>query len=605
VSWLKNERARIGGRVAATPATVRRVVPYIAAQRRHGLLLLAVVVAQSIAGLVPILVVRDFTAASSRSSIHFGHLAVLLSAALGAMLAVGLLNVGRRYLGARIAQAVVTRVRQEVFEHLLGQTVAFHIRTRAGELTSRLFNDIGAIDFLLSDTLATLAESVVTAVAAFVIMLVFDWELTVAALLVLPATAIAFRFASRTMFWARDAVQRQLAELAALAQEHLGLSAILLIRSFGREPLVRERFSAQNQLLREKEMRLAVTSSWLTFASSTLIALGPTLLVLVGAYQLSEHQVSLATLLAFGTLIVGRFGPAMHGMTTGAGAVVGSTALWTRLFEVLDAEPEIRSEPGARRLEHCRGVVAFDHVTYTYPGQSRPAVADVSFTAEPGQLVALVGPSGAGKTTITSLLARFVDPHAGSVRIDGHDLRDLTLPSLSDAIGSVFQDNFLFHATVGENLRVGNPSATEEMLERVVRQAFLDELIAELPEGFETLVGERGHRLSGGEKQRFAIARVMLKDPPILILDEATSHLDTASERMIQTALNTLFRERTSLVVAHRLSTILAADLIIVVEKGRIVERGTHAELLDRGGLYADLYELQFGGGGAQGRLAV
>jgi ATP-binding cassette subfamily B protein len=269
-------------------------------------------------------------------------------------------------------------------------------------------------------------------------------------------------------------------------------------------------------------------------------------------------------------------------------------ALFRRLFQVIDNPPEIQDATGAAELGTVHGAVRFERVTFAYHGSDRPALHEVSFEVEPGQLVALVGPSGAGKTTITSLVPRFYDPQQGAVMIDGHDVRDVTLESLGENLGLVSQDTFLFHASIRENLLYACPDASEQQLAAAMRDAHLDEFVRSLPNGYDTLVGERGHRLSGGEKQRVAIARVILKDPRILILDEATSHLDTLSEQLIQAALQGLFKHRTSLVIAHRLSTVLAADQILVLDQGRIVERGSHRELVDQGGLYAALYERQF-----------
>jgi ATP-binding cassette subfamily B protein len=274
--------------------------------------------------------------------------------------------------------------------------------------------------------------------------------------------------------------------------------------------------------------------------------------------------------------------------------VVGSLALFQRLFEYLDLPLEVEDRPGAASLASARGAVAFEHVNFTYGASVEPALRDVSFEIAPGQLAALVGPSGAGKTTVTSLLPRFYDPQEGTVRIDGHDIRDLTLESLGRQMGMVFQDTYLFHSSVRDNLLYARPEASEAEMVAAARAAHADEFIQSLPEGYDTIVGERGHRLSGGEKQRVAIARVILKDPRILILDEATSNLDSESEYLIQAALKPLFRGRTSIVIAHRLSTILAADVILVFDRGRLVERGSHFQLLQQGGLYARLYERQF-----------
>jgi ATP-binding cassette subfamily B protein len=286
-------------------------------------------------------------------------------------------------------------------------------------------------------------------------------------------------------------------------------------------------------------------------------------------------------------------GNAVQGLATAGATALGSLAIWRRIFETLDTNPSIVERPGAHPLVDPRGAIRLEGVTFSYQGQERPAVRDVDLTVEPGQLVALVGPSGAGKSTLSALVARLLDPDEGRVLLDGHDVRDLTVQSVSDAIGIVFQDTFLFHTSLEENLRYGRPDASEADLGDAIRNAHLTEVVATLPEGLATTVGERGHRLSGGEKQRVALARTMLKDPKILILDEATSHLDSASEAAVQEGLERLLPGRTSLVIAHRLSTVQRADLVLVLDKGRVVERGTHAELLALDGLYAQMHGLQ------------
>jgi ATP-binding cassette, subfamily B, bacterial len=296
----------------------------------------------------------------------------------------------------------------------------------------------------------------------------------------------------------------------------------------------------------------------------------------------------------FATVLTARFGMAAGSLGEAHVNLVGSLALFRRIFAVLDHPSDVADRAGARELASAQGAIELERVTFAYPGQARPALIDFGARIEPGQLVALVGPSGAGKTTLTTLIPRFYDPQAGRVRLDGHDVRDLTLESLRRHIGIVFQDTFLFHSSIRENLLYARPDASEEQMIGAARAAHMHEFITDLPDGYDTIVGERGHRLSGGEKQRVAIARVILKDPRILILDEATSNLDSVSEQLIQAALVPLFVGRSSVVIAHRLSTILAADLILVLDRGRLVDQGAHAELLERGGLYATLYERQF-----------
>jgi len=321
---------------------------------------------------------------------------------------------------------------------------------------------------------------------------------------------------------------------------------------------------------------------------------GPAVLWLFGGYLVVTGQESLGTVVTFATVLLGRLYGPVGSLANLQVNVVGSLALFQRIFEYMDLPVVIDQKAEAVHLDQARGQVEFDQVTFRYGSSDRPALTDVSFKIEPGQLAALVGPTGAGKTTVTNLLPRFYDPQLGSVRLDGFDVRDLTLESLGRQVGMVFQDTFLFHASIRENLLYARPDATEAEMIAAAKAAYIHDFIESLPDGYDTVVGERGHRLSGGEKQRVAIARVILKDPRVLILDEATSNLDSESEHLIQVALRPLFRGRTSLVIAHRLSTILAADVILVMDHGEVVEQGRHADLLEQGGLYARLYQRQF-----------
>jgi ATP-binding cassette subfamily B protein len=434
-------------------------------------------------------------------------------------------------------------------------------------------------------------------VSTIVFMALLSWKLTIVAVAVIPLFALPTRRVGAATFRARKETQAQLSKVTAFMQETLGISGMLLVKAFGKERSELSRFHALTEDLRRLEIRQTMVGRWFFMTMRLLGSGGPAVIFLFGGWLVIHHQASIGTVITFGTLLLGRlYGP----ISTFAGLhvnVVGSLALFQRIFEYIDLPFEIADKPDAKPLGEVRGRVTFDDVTFSYKTGARPALDHVSFDIEPGRLVALVGPSGAGKTTVTSMVPRFYDPQEGAVRIDGHDLRDVTLESLTSQIGVVFQDTFLFHASVRENLLYARPDATEEEMVAAARSANIHDFIASLPEGYETIVGERGHRLSGGEKQRMAIARVILRNPRILILDEATSNLDSESEHLIQAALRPLMRGRTSIVIAHRLSTILAADVILVMDQGRVVEQGEHFELLQRGGLYSRLYERQFAHG--------
>jgi len=447
---------------------------------------------------------------------------------------------------------------------------------------------------VIAETVLGLARAAIVALTTLILMVTFDWRLTLVALLLIPLMSLPVRRAGRATYRARTRTQQKLAELTAYLQEVLGISGILLVKAFVKQRAERSRHQALNAEVRRLEIQTAMVARWFRMVIDVMQAAAPALLILAGGYLVVHHDTSVGTVFVFATVLTSRLGQSLNQLANTHVNVLGSMALFRRLFQVIDNPPEIEDAPDAKPLSGVRGAISMEQVTFTYPGTRTPALNDVSLQIDPGQLVALVGPSGAGKTTLTALVPRFYDPQRGVVRIDGHDAREATLASLGENIGIVFQDTFLFHASIRENLLYARPDASEAELVAAARDAHLHEFIGSLPDGYDTLVGERGHRLSGGEKQRLAIARVILKNPRILILDEATAHLDTLSEQLIQAALAELFKHRTSLVIAHRLSTVLAADLILVLDHGAIIERGTHRELLERDGLYATLYRRQF-----------
>jgi ATP-binding cassette subfamily B protein len=426
------------------------------------------------------------------------------------------------------------------------------------------------------------------------LMIYLNWRLTLIGLILGPAVALCLRLSGNAIYRARRRVQVQFSELTAYLHETLGISGIQLIKSFARERQERARFDGLNRTLRDLEVAAGMSTQKFAVAMRLLQMAAPATLLLAGGYLVVHHQLTLGALLAF-SMVAFSFGAAVQATAGGLLTVIGSLALWQRVFDVLDHEPELRESPRAHTLRAVRGAICLESVSYAYPGQGRPALRDVSVDIRPGELAALVGPSGAGKTTLSHLVPRFFDPQAGRVMIDGHDVRELTFESLGAAVGLVLQDTYLVHASLRENLSYGRLGADDASLLEAASLANLTDVIAGLPEGLDTIVGERGHRFSGGEKQRVAIARAILKDPPVLILDEATSHLDSVSEQLVQAALGRLLGGRTSLVIAHRLSTILAADQIIVLDQGEVVQRGTHRELVGDVGLYRRLYETQFG----------
>jgi ATP-binding cassette subfamily B protein len=578
---------------------LKRVFGYFVPYWKHALVVLACIGAGAACGLVPALVTKALIDQALKPGGSFALVGVLVSAAVVAVVLSGLVGVLQAFFSTLISQGIMFDLRNQLFERLLKQSVSFFTRSRTGDVMSRISNDVSGIQNVVSDTVFSLVQSLVIAVSTLAVMAALDWRLTLVALAILPAAVLPTRRVGQATYLARQRTQAKLADMTAYMQEVLGISGMLLVKAFVKERAERARFRTLSQELRRLEIRQAMIGRWFFMILRVLGdtgpgAAGPAVLWLFGGYLVLTGSLSLGTLVVFATVLLGRLYPQIAQMATLQVNVVGSLALFERLFDYLDMPEEIVEKSGARVLGNAAGAVAFENVTFAYTTRGRPALDGVSFDIEPGQLAALVGPTGAGKTTVTYLLPRFYDPQAGSIRVDGQDIRDVTLESLGRQIGMVFQDTFLFHTSIRENLLYARPESTDEELFRAARAANVHEFIQSLPDGYDTVVGERGHRLSGGEKKRIAIARVILKDPRILILDEATSNLDSESEHLIQAALKPLFAGRTSVVIAHRLSTILAADQILVLDRGRLVERGSHYELLESGGLYASLYHRQF-----------
>jgi len=574
---------------------IRRVFAYFLPYWDSALAVLACIGAAAGLGLVPAIVTRtliDYLSSGRHG--QFSLVLVLILALVVASLAGGLIGVVQSYFSNRISQSIMFDLRNQLFTRILTQSVAFFTRTRTGDVMSRLSNDVNGVQSVISDTIFSLVSNVVVLGSTIVLMVSYDWRLTIAALLVIPAFVLPTQRVGRTTFDARKQTQGKLSELTGYMQEVLGISGILLVKAFVTQVREAARFRRLNAELRDLNIRQAMIGRWFFMLMGVLGTAGPAILWLYGGYLVLQRQATVGIVVTFATVLLSRLYGPVGSLANLQVNVIGSLALFQRLFEYLDLPIEVQDRAGAATMETAQGAVAFEHVTFTYASAVEPALRDVSFAVEPGRLVALVGPSGAGKTTVTSLLPRFYDPQQGIIRLDGHDIRDLTLASLGRQIGLVFQDTYLFHSSVRDNLMYARPDATEAEMMAAARAAHAHDFVQALPEGYDTIVGERGHRLSGGEKQRIAIARVILKDPRILILDEATSNLDSESEYLIQAALKPLFRGRTSIVIAHRLSTILAADVILVFDQGRLVEEGSHYQLLQQGGLYARLYERQF-----------
>ncbi len=528
------------------------------------------------------------------------RLAVLVAVMIVIYLGSQLLGVWQTWLTANVGNSVMGALRVRLFTHLQAMELSFFTRTKTGVIQSRLQNDVGGVASVLTNTISSLLGNAVTVIAALVAMLLLSWQLAIVAIILMPVLVFAQRRVGQVRARIASKTQESLSDMTAITQETLSVSGILLSKSFTRQQTEIRRYADENANQVQLQVSQQMSGQWFFAMVSIFLSSIPAIVYLVAGLLMDSGttDITAGTIVAF-TTVQSRLLFPLLGLMRVALDLQTSSALFARIFQYLDLRPAIRDAPNAEPVPtqgDAVGRVAFDGVTFAYPDagpDSRPTLDDVSFTIEPGQFAAFVGPSGAGKTTVSYLIPRFYEASAGQVLFSGVDVRDLEQQSLVSQIGIVSQETYLFHATIAENLRYAKPEATDAELEAAARSASIHDTIASFPAGYDTLVGERGYRLSGGEKQRIAIARVLLKDPEVLILDEATSALDAISERVVQAALDTAARGRTTIAIAHRLSTIVSADVIFVVDAGRIVESGTHTELLAAGGVYARLYSEQ------------
>jgi len=593
-------------------AVVRRVWAFARPYRRLLAAYLATIVLSSLVGVLPPLVFRRLI---DRAIPHhdLGSVNRLALVALGLAVANAALSLVTRLWQTRIGEGLIFDLRTALFDHVQHMPVAFFTRTQTGALISRMNNDVIGAQQALGGTLGGVVSNVMDLAFTLAAMIVLDWRLTLLALVVLPAFLVPAKWVGRrAQRITRESFGLDAAMNATMA-ERFNVSGALLVKLFGHPDTEAAEFSAKAARVRDIGVKSAMYTRTFMVALGLVGAVGTALVYWLGARLVVEGSFELGTLVALALYVTKIYSP-LTALTNARVDLMTAVVSFERVFEVLDAPRAIDDAPGAYDLVEPAGRIELDHVWFRYPAVSTVSLPsleadatsplsdqpsgwileDVSLAVEPGRMVALVGPSGAGKTTLSHLVPRLYDVTSGEVRVDGHDVRHLTLTTLADAIGMVTQDAHLFHDSVAANLRYARPAATDAELVEACRGARIHDVIAAMPDGYDTLVGERGYRLSGGEKQRLAIARVLLKAPAIVILDEATAHLDSETEVLVQQALAHALAGRTSLVIAHRLSTIKAADEIVVVDHGRIVERGTHDQLVGAGGLYSELYETQY-----------
>ncbi|HEY6605003.1 MAG TPA: ABC transporter ATP-binding protein [Gaiellaceae bacterium] len=570
---------------AVRSANLRRIGPLFSAYKlRLGGVLLLIVVSAGL-GVIPAFLLQNVLEAIGRND------TTSLSLNAGGMIAIavatGVLGVVQTFLSNQVGQRVMHDLRAAVFRHLQRLSLAFFTRTRTGEVQSRISNDIGGVQNVVTNTATSIASNVTTVAATMVGMLVLNWRLALFAFALIPFFVLLTRRVGNERRRIAKTTQETLADISSLVQESLSVSGILLGKTMGRGDELADRFETDSKRLADLEVRQRMAGRWVMASIQTSFAIMPAAVYWFGGLALAHGSaaVSLPMLVAFTTLQTRLFFPV--GSLLGVGLdVQTSLALFDRIFEYLDQPVDIEEKPDALTVGQA-GDIVFDHVWFRYDDDW--TLQDISFTVPAGTTTALVGETGSGKTTLGYLAARLYDVSRGSITIGGADIRDLSFRALSDLVGVVSQETYLFHASVRENLRFAKPDATDDEIEQAAEAARIHDLIASLPEGYDTIVGERGYRFSGGEKQRIAIARTILRNPPILVLDEATSSLDTETERLVQEALDRLSAGRTTIAIAHRLSTVRNADQIIVLDHGRMVESGRHQDLLLAGGRYTTL----------------
>jgi ATP-binding cassette subfamily B protein len=610
---------------------IKRVAGFIRPYAPRATLLIVLIGFTSLIDLISPLLFRDLldNALPNRDIPRLNWLAVGL---FSLPLLNGFIQVAQGYLTSVVGEGIISDLRQSLYAYMQRMSMRFFTHTKTGEMMSRLNNDVNGAQRAVTGTMVNLITNIISLVSTIAVMVSLEWRLTLVAVIIMPLLILPSRRIGNVLRQITRQQMRLRGEMSALMNETLNVSGALLAKIFGRQEDEVARFAEKATGIRDISIRSSLIGRWFFMGLGLVGAIGTALVYWLGGHMVLRGTFTIGTIVAFSVYLTQLYRP-LTALLNARVEFATSLVSFERVFEVLDIPIDIDDQPDALVFSDCRGLAAFENVSFSYESdldsaiflenverfskrggglavtksgevyssssrsvdqEQKPVLQDINFETQPGKLTALVGPSGAGKTTITYLVPRLYDPTQGRVLLDGHDLRDLKLASLAPLIGMVTQETYLFHDTIRANLLYAKPHATQADLEQACRTANIHDFISNLSEGYDTIVGERGYRLSGGEKQRIAIARVVLMDPRVLILDEATSHLDSESEALIQHALEQVMVGRTSLVIAHRLSTILAADQILVIDQGRIVQRGTHDQLLEAGGLYRDLYARQF-----------
>jgi ATP-binding cassette subfamily B protein len=580
---------------AVRRANARRIAALFRPYRSGLTSLLVLIGVAAGLGLIPAFLLRDLLDnVFAAPQINTTRLDLLVGGMVVIPLITGAIGVAQTWQSNRIGQQVMHDLRTDVYDHLQRLSLAFFTRTRTGEVQSRISNDIGGVQNVVTTTATSIVSNVTTVLATAAAMILLDWRLALAAFALVPVFVLMTRRIGRIRRELTRTQQGSLADMSSLVEESLSVSGVLLAKTMGQSDELSRRFHRESTRLAGLELRQRMAGRWMMASIQATFAIMPALVYGVAGYALAagSSAISIGTLVAFTTLQTRLFFPVGSLLTVQAD-LQSSLALFDRVFEYLDLPIDLDEAPDAVTVprSEMQGEVAFDQVSFRYADAPRPTLEGIDFVAPPGSHVAVVGETGSGKTTLGYLVARLYDVDEGAVTLDGIDVRRLSFDTLHDAVGVVSQETYLFHGSVRDNLRFARPDATDEDLEAAARAARIHDHLASLPDGYDTVVGERGYRFSGGEKQRIAIARAILRDPPVLVLDEATSALDVETERYVQEALDSLSEGRTTITIAHRLSTVRDADLILVLDQGQIVERGTHADLVALDGRYAGLVE--------------